>query len=188
MSTSLAESEYDRHEIINGEIYRRSVPVLNHQRIVSNILCTFNNYLDDKNDEVFNNLDTLFDKDNQYMPDIIVVCNPDILEDDGVHGVPDLVVEVLSKTTADRDRNEKFANYERYGVKEYWIVDPFMKRVEVYHLKDDKFVRSVTCQIYTDGEIRLLSDMDKAQIVSEIKVSLYDDFVVNIKDIFERVT
>ena len=136
MSTSIAESEYDRHEIINGEIYRRSVPVLNHQRIVGNILCTFNNYLYDKNDEVFNNLDTFFDKDNQYMPDIIVVCNPDILEDDGVHGVPDLVVEVLSKTTADRDRNEKFVNYERYGVKEYWIVDPFMKRVEVYHLKE----------------------------------------------------
>lgn len=182
------QEDYDRYEIINGEVYMRSIPVLNHQRIVSNILRIFNNYLDDKDDEVFYNIDTFFDKDNQYMPDIVVVCNPNIIKEDGIHGVPNLVVEVISKTTASRDRNEKFVKYEQYGVKEYWIVDPFMKCVEVYHLKDSKFLKSAICQIYTDREIRLLSERDKAEIVSEIKVSLYDDFVIQLKDIFKRVT
>ena len=188
MSGALAyQEEYDRYEIINGEVYMRSIPMVNHQRIIGNILRLFDDYLEDKSDEVFYNLDTFFDKDNQYMPDIIVVCNPDIVEDDGVHGVPDLVVEILSKSTADRDRNEKFAKYEQYGVKEYWIVDPFMKRVEVYHLKDGKFVKYASCQLYTDREIKLLSEREKEEIVSEIKVSLYDDFIVQVNDIFERV-
>ena len=179
--------EYDRYEIINGEVCIRSVPVLNHQRLVGNILCIFNDYLDDKDDEVFHNLDTFFDRDNQYMPDIVVVCNPNIIEEDGIHGVPDLIVEILSKSTARKDRNEKFFKYEKYGVKEYWIVDPFSKSVEVYHLKDGKFEYDNTYSIYTEQEWRKLSEKEKDEAKFEIKVSLYDDFIVQLKDIFKRV-
>ena len=188
MSGALAyQEEYDRYEIINGEVYKRSSPMVNHQRIISNILRLFDDYLDDKSDEVFYNFDTFFDKDHQYMPDIIVVCNPNIVKENGVHGVPDLVVEILSKSTAKRDKIDKFRKYEQYGVKEYWIVDPFIKSVDVYLLKDGKFHHDNTYQFYTDEEFNDLTERQKAEALFEIKVSLYDDFVVQVKDIFKRV-
>ena len=188
MSGALAyQEEYETYEIINGETYMMSSPKTNHTRINGNLHNIFSDYLKGKRCESFNNLNLFLDEDNFYIPDEMIVCNPDIVEDDGIHGVPDLIDEILSKSTADRDRYEKFAKYEQYGVKEYWIVDPFMKRVEVYHLKDGKFVKYASCQVYTDREIKLLSERERAEIVPEIKVSLYDDFIVQVKDIFERV-
>ena len=129
----------------------------------------------------------LEDKDHQYMPDIIVVCNPNIVKENGVHGVPDLVVEILSKSTAKRDKIDKFRKYEQYGVKEYWIVDPFIKSVDVYLLKEGKFHHDNTYQFYTDEEFNDLTERQKSEAIFEIKVSLYDDFVVKVKDIFKRV-
>ena len=188
MSGALAyQAEYETYEIINGETYMMSSPKTNHTRINGNLHNIFSDYLKGKRCESFYNLNLFLDEKNFYIPDEMIVCNPDIVEDDGIHGVPDLIVEILSKSTADRDRYEKFAKYEQYGVKEYWIVDPFMKRVEVYHLKDGKFVKYASCQVYTDREIKLLSERERAEIVPEIKVSLYDDFIVQVKDIFERV-
>ena len=188
MSAELAyQEEYERYEVINGEVYMMSSPNTNHTRVNSNIQGIFDRYLDGKRCESFDNLNLFLDDENYYIPDVMIVCNPDIVEEDGIHGVPDLVVEILSKSTADRDRNEKFAKYEKYGVKEYWIVDPFMRCVDVYHLVEGKFVKSCSCQFYTEKELTRLSDSDKAKIVHEIKVSLYDDFVVNVKDIFKRV-
>jgi Uma2 family endonuclease len=82
-----------------------------------------------------------------------VVVNPDIfwvrrdsttcvLKDDGYwHGAPDLVVEILSPSTAHRDRGEKYDLYEQYGVREYWLVDAEALIVEVYVREGDKFAR-----------------------------------------------
>lgn len=188
MSAELAyQEEYERYEIINNEVYMMSRPSMNHQRISKNIIGIFDRYLDGKTCEAILEEDVYFNDEDNFIPDIMIVCNPDIVEEDGIHGVPDLVVEILSKSTADRDRNEKFAKYEKYGVKEYWIVDPFMRCVDVYHLVEGKFVKNCSCQFYTDRELLRLSEKDKSKIVPEIKVSLYDDFVVNVKDIFKRV-
>ena len=57
------------------------------------------------------------------------------------HGTPDLVVEVLSPSTAVRDRGYKFDLYERHGVREYWLVEPEGRFLEVYVLEDGRFVR-----------------------------------------------
>ena len=175
------------YEIINGEVRMMSAPNVNHTRINSTIDRIFDRYLEGKTCEPFNQTNVYLSDKDHLIPDEIIVCNPDIVEENGIRGIPDLVVEILSKSTKNIDRNEKFYKYEKYGVKEYWIVDPFMKCVEVYQLKDGKFVKTCDAQYYSDSEIEFMNEKEKAAIIYEIKVSLYDDFVVKVKDIFSRV-
>ena len=181
------EGDNEDHEVINGQVYMMSRPNTNHMKVEGNIYTAFNNYLKGKSCVPFNETDVFFDDDNNFVPDVMIVCDPDIIEDDGIHGVPDLIVEILSKSTARKDRAEKFFAYEKYGVKEYWIVTPETKSVEVYLRKDDKLVLDNVYSIYTDREWNKLSEDRKAAAKFEIKVSLYDDFVVKLEDIFNRV-
>ena len=181
------QEEYSDYEIIDGQVYMMSRPTMSHQRISKNIIGIFDNYLDGKRCEAVLEQDVYLSEEDNFIPDVMIVCNPDIIEEDGIHGVPDLVVEILSKSTAKRDRTDKFLKYEKYGVKEYWIVDPFSKSVAVYLLKDGKFEHDNNYSIYNEFEWRKLTEQERAEAKFEIKVSLYDDFVVQVKDIFERV-
>lgn len=75
-------------------------------------------------------------------PDLIVVCDENKIGNKNITGAPDLVVEVLSPSTAKNDRLIKFNSYEKAGVKEYWIVDPYNQTIEVYLLEKEVFIRS----------------------------------------------
>ena len=189
MNTAIAYEYKDEraYEIISGETRMMAAPSMNHIRINSDIDTIFKNYLNGKTYEPFNQSNVHFSEEDHFIPDEVIVCNPDIIEENFINGVPDLVVEILSKSTRNVDRDEKFRKYEQYGVKEYWIVDPFMKNVEVFHLIEGKFVKTCDAQYYTEVEYKLLNDKERAAAVSEIKVSLYDDFVVRVEDIFKRV-
>ena len=188
MNTAI-DYNYDErpYEIIDGEARMMASPSINHVRINGNLHNIFDRYLKGKTCEPFNQSGVHFSEEDHFVPDEVIVCNPDIVEENFINGVPDLVVEILSKSTASQDRNKKFKKYEKYGVKEYWIVDQYMKRVEVYHLVDGKFVNFCDAQLYTEEEYKLLNEREKSETVSEIKVSLYNDFIVNVKDILERV-
>lgn len=175
------------YEIINGKVYMMSSPKYNHVTINGNLHRIFGNYLDGKCCTPFIQFNVFFSEEDQYIPDEIIVCDPNIIEDDAIHGVPDLVIEILSKSTALNDRVAKFKTYEKYGVKEYWIVSPNEKSVEVYILKEDKFMLDSFYQYYTDEEFNELTKLQKADAKFEIKVSLYDDFIIQLKDIFKRV-
>jgi len=72
--------------------------------------------------------------DTVVQPDVFVVCDPDKIQDDGIHGAPDFVVEVLSDSTAYKDLTAKKSLYERAGVREYWLVDPHNGSVFPYVL------------------------------------------------------
>jgi len=74
---------------------------------------------------------------NVLLPDICVICDLSKIEKNGCIGAPDLVVEVLSPSTAKNDWNKKFKLYEKAGVREYWIVDPNIKTVHVFLLQED---------------------------------------------------
>lgn len=180
-------AEHESYEMIDGKVYMMARPSINHSRVEKNIIEIFNRYLDGKRCEAFNEVDVFFNEDDNFVPDIIIVCNPDIVEDNGIYGTPDLIVEIASPSTARIDRMEKFMKYEKYGVKEYWIVSPNEKRVEVYIRKDDKLVLDNIYSVYRDFEWERLSEERKANEKLEIKVSLYDNFVVQLKDIFKRV-
>lgn len=87
-----------------------------------------------------------FDDGNSFEPDLFWVSPENthcFLEDNGRywHGGPDLVVEILSPSTASDDRGIKYETYEKYGVREYWLVEPDAKFVEVYRYENDRFER-----------------------------------------------
>jgi Uma2 family endonuclease len=69
---------------------------------------------------------------NVVQPDISVICDRGKITEKGCVGAPDLIVEVLSPSTALKDRNEKYKLYQRFEVKEYWVVDPLYRAIEVY--------------------------------------------------------
>jgi len=65
----------------------------------------------------------------------------DIIKDTYIDGAPDLIVEIVSPESAARDWREKYIEYEKAGVKEYWIIDPTMKRMDVYFLQRKSYVK-----------------------------------------------
>jgi Uma2 family endonuclease len=70
-------------------------------------------------------------------PDISVFCSPDVLDEAGARGAPDMVVEILSPSTSYKDQTHKLALYERHGVREYWIVNGEARWVMVYRMGSD---------------------------------------------------
>ena len=123
-----------REEMINGEVIAMSPrPSFNHNRIASNICWAFENYLRNKECTVIaGGTDLYLTKMDRFAPDMMVVCDRDKIQHDGVHGAPDLVVEVLSPGTLRNDRGYKKDVYARCGVREYWIVNPADKSIEIY--------------------------------------------------------
>jgi Uma2 family endonuclease len=91
-------------------------------------------------------LDVILSEHDVLEPDLLLVLNEhkDFLQD-WVRGAPDLVIEVLSPTTEARDRGIKLKAYARYGVGEYWIVDPVTRVIELYRLTAEGFHLAATC-------------------------------------------
>lgn len=88
-------------------------------------------------------LDVVLDDHNTYHPDILFIKKERSFIIDNTEeviiGAPDLVIEILSKSTAGDDRGVKKDNYEKFGVREYWLVDPKNKSIEVYTLIDERY-------------------------------------------------
>lgn len=84
--------------------------------------------------------DVYLSDNDRVIPDVMIVWNRDIIKKDGIHGTPDLIVEVLSPSTAKNDKGYKKELHEKSGVKEYWIIDPVMRSIETYLLADGKYV------------------------------------------------
>ena len=119
------------------------------------------------------------------MPDVSVVCDDSILKEGGtIYGAPDLVIEILSPSTAKNDFTVKKDAYERNGVKEYWIVNHVDKSIQVYHLINGKFEMDHFYHVYTPGELAHLDDKQRAAVRYEIKVSIFDDLFVDVGDVF----
>lgn len=81
-------------------------------------------------------------------PDICIICDENKLDEKGCIGAPDLIVEIISKSTAKKDVEDKFILYQKAGVKEYWLVQPNDETVTVFHLENKKYQHK---GIYTRG-------------------------------------
>ena len=173
-------------EIIDGEVIAMSPrPSINHHRASLNIAALFSVFLKGKPCQVFGDgVDLFLSDQNRFIPDGMVVCDPDKVKRDGIHGAPDLVIEVLSPSTARYDRGHKKDAYEAASVQEYWIVEPEVRSLEVYLLKDRKFILDNVYSIYPDYLLEKMSDEEKAAIPTEFCCSLYDDLTVTLEDIF----
>ena len=183
MNGNLAYQEEFREELLNGKIYMMSSPSVNHNRTASNIYYIFRNYLKGKSCEAFaDGTDVYLTEDDRVIPDVMIVCDKNIIKPDGIHGAPDLVVEVLSPGTAKNDRGYKKDLYENTGVKEYWLVDPTVRSIEAYLLSNGKYNLDGFYGIFPDS--LGLTDKEREESKKEISVSLYDDFNIPLEEIF----
>lgn len=154
-------NDKERWEIINGEAHNMSpAPDTLHQLISMELAFQIKSQLKEKPCQVIPApFDVRLPLANQkeddiiniVQPDISVVCDPEKLDKKGCLGAPDLVIEIISPTTYRKDRMEKFFLYEQMGVKEYWIVSPDDRIVEVFLLgKDGKYGRpDIYCETDT---------------------------------------
>ena len=127
----------NRYEAIGGELYVTQPPRFRHQEIARNLVGALLPLLQDPGygELLFAPVGVEFpDTREGVQPDILFISNErlDIVGDDWLRGAPDLVIEILSPSTAARDRNIKRKLYDRHGVAEYWIVDPKSEAVEVW--------------------------------------------------------
>ncbi len=181
MNTNLAYQEEPREELLHGEIYMMSSPTVNHNRVASHIFNAFFNYLKGKPCEAFaDGTDVYLTEVDRVIPDTMIICNRDIIHPDGIYGAPDLVVEVLSPSTAKNDRGYKKDLYEKSGIKEYWIVDTKLCSIEAYLLTDGKYRLGGVYQLPTDD----MTKRERETCTSTIPASLYNDFCIPLEEIF----
>ena len=178
--------EEAREEIIGGRVVAMSSSAMKHIFIGGNIYHIFRNYLRGKTCKALPDGAALFleeDKE-EYQPDMMVVCDRDKIRDDGVRGVPDLVVEILSPSTGRYDKGHKKDVYEKHGVREYWIVSPGEQSIEQYVLENGRFVLRDVYTLYPDFMLKRMKDAEKAALVTEFKCTLFDDLSVRLEDVF----
>lgn len=142
------EFDYDDpfwYELINGELVKKQSPTIDHQRISREIEFYLNLYSkrNESGEVLHAPLDVVLDDGNAYQPDIFFIRKERFFIIDEkeriVMGAPDLVIEILSKSTAADDKGEKKDNYEKFGVRGYWLVDPVKKSFEVYTLTGKRY-------------------------------------------------
>lgn len=186
MSNLAFNNENIDYELLDGEIvYMTPRPVPNHNTVIVNLSTTFNNYLKGKKCKVFSDgVDVYLDEKNNIIPDLMIICNRDIIKSNGVYGAPDFIVEVLSPGTATKDKGYKKDLYEKFGVKEYWIVDIPSKSIDVYLLKNDKYVLDYVYLIYPDYILEKMTDDEKLKVITKFKMSLFDDLIIDLDDVF----
>ena len=134
-----------RYELIEGELtIMTPAPVPYHQWLSQNLGFELKEFVK-KNSlgKIFlAPCDVYLDEENVLQPDILFISNEraGIIGEKNIQGAPDLVIEVLSESNAYNDLVKKKKIYGRFGVKEYWIVDPLEKSVDIYSLKDSGFI------------------------------------------------
>uniref|UniRef100_UPI0040561351 Uma2 family endonuclease n=1 Tax=Acetatifactor sp. TaxID=1872090 RepID=UPI0040561351 len=133
--------EGERAELIDGELYMMASPSTIHQMLVTELLVEIVNYIKSNkgNCKVFTPIGVfLHNDDRTYVePDIVVICEKEKLDNKGCHGAPDWAIEIVSPSSKKMDYVIKLTEYQKAGVREYWIVDPLRKVVTVYALEKD---------------------------------------------------
>ena len=134
-----------RHEIIDGEHYVTPSPNTKHQRVATNLTVALGSYLKPHpTGEVFvAPFDVVFSDLDVVEPDLLYISRErwQILTEKHVRGAPDLAVEILSPGTRKTDEVTKRQLYERFGVGEYWVIDPERDTIKIYRRVEGAFVR-----------------------------------------------
>ncbi|MDA8226719.1 MAG: Uma2 family endonuclease [Desulfitobacterium hafniense] len=168
----------ERWEIIDGVPYMQAAPTWQHQAISVELTSQFNANIKGSSCRVFAAPFDLCIPDNEEndekisniisQPDIVVVCDQSKLRKTGYFGVPALVIEISSPSTARNDKLLKFNKFEQAGVKEYWIVEPDYKLVSVFILQENK--RYGRPEVYAEDH--------------KIKVAMIPEFEFDLNSVF----
>lgn len=144
--------EDKRYELIGGELYMAPAPLTRHQVILFNLLLLIGPFFRQRNIGRLlpAPVDVIFSDEDVLQPDLIFIAadRQGIVTERACEGAPDLVIEILSPSTAQRDRELKRKVYANYGSKEYWLVDPENYSVQVLRLGDVDFA---DCGIFQSG-------------------------------------
>lgn len=162
--------EGQRAELIDGVIYNMSPPSTEHQRLSNYISTEVSLYIRSKKGgcEVFTAPFAVFlnENDKTYVePDISVICDKNKLDDRGCNGAPDWIIEIVSPSSQRMDYFIKLFKYRTSGVKEYWVVNPLKRTVQVYSFVGDE-------------------DSMQFSFEDTIKVGIYEDLYIRIADLF----
>ncbi|RHX85724.1 Uma2 family endonuclease [Leptospira stimsonii] len=159
-------------ELLDGEIFMVPAPIPEHQRISRKLLIVLSEYVElNSLGECFDSLiDVLLDEHNVVQPDLIFISKErsSIIQRTRVEGAPDWVAEILSEGNAYHDLKTKKKLYEKHGVKEYWILDPMERSIEIFSNGESGFK---LCASATSGSISSL---------------LFRDFSVDLERIFGK--
>lgn len=187
MNSNLAYKEEPREEVINGELVAMSPsPGWNHVSAAIKIFRVFDRYLEGKMCTVIpDGFDVHLTEKDIFQPDMMVVCDRSKIKRNGVYGAPDLVVEILSPSTSGRDRGYKKKIYGQCGVREYWLVSPSEKSVEVYRNTGTELVIHNVYTLYPDWALRQMSEAQRAAVTTHFQCSLFDGLNISLDDIFE---
>ena len=124
-----------RHEIIDGDEYVTPSPSIRHQRASRNLGRILDSHVTSKTlgELFFAPIDVVLGDSDIVEPDLVFISKSrsDRIGEKNIEGAPDLVIEILSPSTASVDRGPKMTLYDRSGVREYWIVDPREETLEV---------------------------------------------------------
>ncbi len=160
-----------QYELIEGELLLTPSPVPYHQWISKNIEFELEQFVreNDSGRVFYAPCDVHLDHENVFQPDILFISKEklDIIGEKNIEGAPDLVIEILSESTAYRDLVKKKKLYSRFGVREYWIVDPGEKTVEIYSIKDEVFLLK---NVFSSNDIL------QSSLLSGLKIKLSDVF------------
>lgn len=172
----LSWNDKKRWEIIDGMAYEMSPsPNTEHQRISMLLSVVIGNFLNDKISFVFAApLDVRLAEKNQeeinnvVQPDLVVLCERAKIDEQGIVGAPDWIIEITSPSTIKHDFGTKLLLYQKFRIREYWIIDPEVKAIHVF--KIDISGKYNPGQIYKGDDI--------------IAVSVFQDFTITPKEIF----
>ncbi len=161
-----------RYEVMKGELIMVPAPFTTHQRVSSKLNLIISKYVKEKKlgEVLYAPTDVIFAEDIVVQPDILFISNNrrDIIKEAAIIGSPDLVIEIVSPSSASYDTIEKREVYEKHGVKEYWLVFPQEKAVEI--LTIEKGIYKEFC---------------KARKTGIVKSHIIEGLTVEIKEIFE---
>ena len=136
-----------RHELIDGEHYVTAAPNLKHQTAALNLASELRGFVRPRNlGKVWTApVDVVLSDNDVVQPDVVFLSKDRMslaAEGANLQGAPDLAVEILSPATRRTDAVMKRHLYEKFGVREYWLVDPELEKVEIYRLWDDRYRRA----------------------------------------------
>lgn len=171
LSDIYALPDGERAELIDGRMYMMAPPNFIHQKIIGELQTVINNFIKSNggNCEVMPAPFAVFLNEDDYNyvePDISVICDKSKLTDQGCNGAPDWVIEVVSKSTQNRDYGIKLFKYSNSGVREYWVVNPMTNTVNVFDFEHNQESRQ-----YSFDE--------------KIPVCIYEDFGIQISELLK---